>query len=267
VRSRVALALALARHARRHPIEAAYFALANTEMLRDRLSRERRPAPLPVTPDWQRALDNLLGVDSQPADGSEFEEAWQALCGRLAQSGFGYDADPALARAAFRIVRALRPDVVVETGVARGITSAAVLDAMDANGKGHLWSIDLPPLHPPALRMQLGAAVSEHVRGRWTYLRGPSRRLLPRLVAQVACVDLFIHDSVHSKATVVWELERVWDAMGNPGIALVDDVDVHGGMAEFVRRHSPPAWLVAPQSTGGAFGVITKRLARPAYHS
>ena len=35
---------------------------------------------------------------------------------------------------------------VVETGVAHGVTSRFILEALERNGRGFLWSIDLPPL-------------------------------------------------------------------------------------------------------------------------
>lgn len=45
----------------------------------------------------------------------------------------------------YTIVRAYKPEIVVETGVAHGVTSAFMLCAMHENNKGHLYSIDLPP--------------------------------------------------------------------------------------------------------------------------
>ena len=40
---------------------------------------------------------------------------------------------------------------VIETGVARGVTSRIILEAMALIGSGHLWSVDLPhPLAPRA---------------------------------------------------------------------------------------------------------------------
>jgi len=35
---------------------------------------------------------------------------------------------------------------VIETGVARGMTSRVILEAMTVNNSGHLWRVDLP--HP-----------------------------------------------------------------------------------------------------------------------
>lgn len=41
------------------------------------------------------------------------------------------------------LVRILRPTVVIETGVANGISSAFILKALDKNNEGMLYSIDL----------------------------------------------------------------------------------------------------------------------------
>ncbi len=56
------------------------------------------------------------------------------------------DGDAGLVRAIWCLMRHLRPKNVVETGVAHGVTSRFILEALKRNGDGHLWSIDLPPL-------------------------------------------------------------------------------------------------------------------------
>ena len=43
-------------------------------------------------------------------------------------------------------IRVAKPAVVLEAGVAHGLTSAVALHAMEENAKGRLYSIDLPPL-------------------------------------------------------------------------------------------------------------------------
>ena len=37
-----------------------------------------------------------------------------------------------------------QPEVVIETGVAHGVSSRVVLEALNQNDRGHLWSIDIP---------------------------------------------------------------------------------------------------------------------------
>lgn len=42
-------------------------------------------------------------------------------------------------------VRALQPEIVVETGTAFGQTAYAIGDALQANGHGHLWTVENDP--------------------------------------------------------------------------------------------------------------------------
>ena len=44
----------------------------------------------------------------------------------------------------YLIVKKIKPQTAVKTGVARGETTASILRAMNENNKGHLYSIDLP---------------------------------------------------------------------------------------------------------------------------
>ena len=112
----------------------------------------------------------------------------------LAAQGLGYgrytygcfsDADGSLCRAVWCTVLHTRPEIVIETGVAHGVTSRIVLEAMNENDHGHLWSIDLPYPFDHRLHVQTGAAVTDACRPRWSYLEGSSRQRLPPLIAEV----------------------------------------------------------------------------------
>jgi predicted O-methyltransferase YrrM len=45
--------------------------------------------------------------------------------------------------ALYVLVRIFKPEVVVETGVANGVSSSFILKALDQNSRGKLYSIDL----------------------------------------------------------------------------------------------------------------------------
>ncbi len=74
------------------------------------------------------------------------------------------DADPELSRALWCLVRHLRPTKTVETGVAHGISSRVILEALERSGHGRLWSIDPPP--EARLAGEVGVAVDGIVRQR-----------------------------------------------------------------------------------------------------
>ena len=61
-----------------------------------------------------------------------------------------HNADLELARFCYAVCRVLSPKIVFETGVAYGITTSSVLQALAQNKQGRLYSLDLPPLAPKA---------------------------------------------------------------------------------------------------------------------
>jgi hypothetical protein len=141
---------------------------------------------------------------------------------------------------------------VVETGVARGVTTRFLLEALERNGSGQLWSIDLPPLIERGLRDETAAAVPEACRTRWQYLEGSSRHLLPGLLEDLGEIDLFVHDSIHTERNLRFELERATAAIGARGAAVSDDVHMNAGF----RAYSGPGSLVCPSDDGeGLFGI------------
>ena len=68
------------------------------------------------------------------------------------------------------IVTLMRPNVVVETGVALGFSTATILAAMRENDQGHLYSVDLPAVQYGHER-ETGSAVPAELRDRWTLAR------------------------------------------------------------------------------------------------
>jgi hypothetical protein len=151
--------------------------------------------------------------------------------------------------------------------VGHGVTSRIILDALEKNGLGHLWSIDLPPLEK-VWQKQVGIAVGDHHRNRWSYIKGPSRLRLPKVLSQLGSVDLFIHDSLHSERNVRYELDRVWPVLRPGGALVVDDVDCNWGFQSFTRTFSGhrsticEAEPVHPDlrrpNKKGMFGIILK---------
>ncbi len=226
--------------------------------------------------DWENQLRQTLGMESSSALKPEFWALWAQVLRELEDKGIragpasfkGWnDGDAAFVRAIWYLIRQLKPDTVVETGVAHGVTSRFVLEALERNGKGHLWSIDRPPIEPE-WQAQIGMAVEDRLRHRWTYIRGSSRQRLPELLSKLGRVDLFIHDSLHSERNVRFEVDRAWRAMPRGGAIVVDDVDINKGFRSFTRDHLGHDSLVCESEPNhpdlrrfnkkGLFGIIRK---------
>ena len=178
------------------------------------------------------------------------------------------DGDAGFTRAIWCLARHLRPKKIVETGVAHGVTSRCILDALDRNGDGHLWSIDLPPVDR-FWRQQVGAAVGDRYADRWTYFSGSSRRHLPKLLSQLGQIDLFVHDSLQSERSVRFKLDRAWAAMGPKGAIVVDDVDANWGFRSFTLAFPAQRFMIGEAeplrpdfrrfNKKGLFGIIRKQ--------
>jgi hypothetical protein len=235
------------------------------------------PCPYAVDEDWERRLHEIAGAPWPCSAQDEFWHLWSLAMndletrrglqfGRGAFGGWG-DGEPGLVRAVWCLACHLQPEKVVETGVGRGITTRFLLQALERNGSGHLWSVDLPPLERD-LQDQIAIAVPDGLRDRWTYVRGSSRRRLPRLLAQIAPIDLFIHDSMHTSRNLLFELHSAWGASASNGVLVADDVDMNCGFHVFRNGHSDHASLVCHaeplqpdhprQDARGVFAVVQR---------
>jgi hypothetical protein len=242
------------------------------ERTRERVTEttERRFARWSYFPTtaWEPKLHELVGARWPCGAVAEFGAVWRQAVADLRRRGLAVgrgrfggwdDADPGLARAAWCLTRHLRPQIVVETGVARGLTSRLVLEALARNGTGRLWSIDLPPLIERQLETETASAVTPELREQWSLLRGSSRRLLPDLVRDVGRVDLFLHDSMHTTRNVRFELAQVWPALRPGGAALVDDVERYPAFGRFSYEHPEAGALVCVADDARAlFGCLIR---------
>jgi predicted O-methyltransferase YrrM len=122
----------------------------------------------------------------------------------------------------YYLVRALRPRVVVETGVCYGASSAYILEALEANHHGELYSIDLGNTkdEPPSDYL-----VPWKLTRRWHLCIGDSKRLLPSLLEQLGAIDLFHHDSLHTYEHMMWEYETAFPRLSPTGVLSSHDVN------------------------------------------
>lgn len=243
------------------------------ERVREKISNETerwtRRSPLPTDPNWEASLHAHLSLH-WPCDVADtFDALWSEIVSSMRSRGLtvgrgsfsGWDdADPALARAAWCLTRHCRPLTVVETGVARGVTTRVILEALEANGTGRLFSIDLPPpLDQGRLAEETGAAVTDSLKAHWTLIQGSSRRRLPGLLRELGTIDLFVHDSRHTRRNISFELEQAWGAVRLHGFLLADDIHGNTGFQDSVQAFGgPPAIVCASDDQHGKFGLIRK---------
>jgi predicted O-methyltransferase YrrM len=163
----------------------------------------------------------------------------------------------------YAVLRKLRPDVVIETGVCNGVSTAFLLLALDANDSGELHSLDLPEIAGedyapgtfwdgkggavvPAGR-EPGWMIPEHLRGRWQLTLGRSQDELPGLLGRLGAVDFFLHDSEHSESCMRFEFDQAWPRLRDGGVLAADDVNANSAFADFAATRAREPIEIGPK--------------------
>jgi predicted O-methyltransferase YrrM len=139
------------------------------------------------------------------------------------------------------VIRKMKPSKVVETGVASGASTAYLLKALQMNGDGNLYSVDLPTHMSKARRnsspipddKETGWAIPATLIGRWHLVLGDASTELPKLLNELGDIDVFHHDSTHRYEHQKLEYETAWAHLSKAGLLMSDDIGA--AYYEFIR--------------------------------
>lgn len=141
-----------------------------------------------------------------------------------------FDVQAATARFLYCLARLNKPENVWETGVADGVSSFVLLQAMARNGVGTLHSTDI--------RSNVGSLVDPNERSQWDLRildRSHPTRSLKSYAATLGALDLFVHDSLHRYGWQTTELEAAARQLRAGGFIASDDVDSSLAYADFCQ--------------------------------
>jgi len=167
-----------------------------------------------------------------------------------------WSATSELAATTYTLIRLLRPETVVETGVGAGVSSWTILKAMEDNDRGRLISIDLPTPNTELLP-EVGYLVPSDLRHRWDLRIGPSQRVLPETLKELGEIDIFQHDSRHSYSNQLREYQTAWPFIRSGGMLVSDDVSndaLHDASRSWNREPT-----IIGQSKESPIGLIRKQ--------
>jgi len=159
------------------------------------------------------------------------------------------------------LIRGIKANKIVETGVANGASTYYILSAIKKNGgKGHLYSIDMP-YHEiidqkDILRRigisskdetrfggvipigkKIGWLVPEKLRVYWSLFLGDSKKILPKLLSDLGNIDIFNHDSHHSYRHMSFEYSVNWNHLSEGGLLCSHDILQNYAFDDFVKKN------------------------------
>jgi hypothetical protein len=154
----------------------------------------------------------------------------------------------------YALLRHLRPRAAVETGVANGFSTAFSLLALQRNGDGHLYSVDLPREVGREYDAGMfyegegkagiptgsepGWLIPPELKDRWTLTLGRTQDELPPLLERLGTIDSFMHDSEHSFDCMWFEFNAAWPHIRQGGLLLSDDVNSTAAFPRFAGEQA-----------------------------
>jgi len=184
----------------------------------------------------------------------EFEKlAWEVDARReRLPTRLSWSIERSTAQMLYILVRLVRPEVVLETGVADGNSTVYILRALALNGSGDLVSTDVLP--------DVGRLLSDDERRCWHFHhlspRQPEADFL-RLLEDLSHIDVFFHDSDHTYGGQMSQYLAAESKLAAGGFIISDDVDYSYAFMDYCKRsRSQPRFLVDRRKV---MGVVQPR--------
>ena len=187
------------------------------------------------------ASDTNCPVKVSTANIEAGAKVFESIVSEKSGANFGknFDCEVGLASFLYAQIIESKPSVVVETGVANGITTNVIMKALEKTG-GVLHSFDVDPRTENVYKGN----------GLWTFhlLKGHLEKDLERQISNIGKVDLWIHDSNHGYQWQAFEYNLAVSTLNSNGLIVSDDID------------ASTAWGLASNSIfKESFGVFDAR--------
>ena len=147
----------------------------------------------------------------------------------------------------YAIIRERQPNLIIETGIGRGVTTTFILAALLKNGKGKLISIDKGS--------ETGQLVFNGLKLNWDKRIGKTSDILPTIIDPI---DIFLHDSLHTYENMSFEFEWANQHMPSGGIIMSHDIGTNNSLYDFARKINKPVQYLHTTKNRYGVGVIVK---------
>lgn len=136
------------------------------------------------------------------------------------------------------LVKSKKPQLLVETGVANGVSTSAIMSALEEdNSSGSLNSFDVLPETKDAYTGK----------GKWNFHLLDKKRTHKQLSAAVGnspLIDIWLHDSNHGYRWQKFEYLLALSRLKEGGILISDDIDASPAWGELAKSHFRESYII-----------------------
>ena len=131
----------------------------------------------------------------------------------------------------YYIIRYYRPDLVIESGVSAGNSSSAIIQALEKNNNGSLYSSDLPT---HLKKKDIGILIPNELKYRWKLFDKGDKINLPKILDEVHKVDIIYYDSEKTYEGKKYFMNTIFKKL-KPKVIIIDDIDRDYWFRDFVK--------------------------------
>jgi hypothetical protein len=149
-----------------------------------------------------------------------------------------WNAELQLVSLLYVITKSKKLEVIIETGVANGLTTNAIMHALTiSNSSCALHSFDVLPETKKAYTGE----------GNWNFHllnRKKAHKQIVKTVMQLPKVDLWVHDSNHGYRWQKFEYQLAFSRLKKGGILISDDIDASPAWGELAKTLFRESYVV-----------------------
>lgn len=138
----------------------------------------------------------------------------------------------------YSLIKANNSKLIIETGVANGITTNAIMTAVEESGaNGELNSFDVLP--------ETSKAYSGGGNWKFHLLKGRNvHKQIKSIVSSLPKVDVWVHDSNHGYRWQKFEYLLALSVLSKNGILISDDIDASSAWGELAKTHFRKSYVI-----------------------
>lgn len=157
----------------------------------------------------------------------------------------------------YYLSKSIKARNIIETGVAYGWSSSALLLSVIDLPDARVFSTDMP--YPKMNNERyVGCVVPENLKSKWHLIPLPDRQALRQIVQEVQSFDICHYDSDKSYRGRMWAYPKLWKMINSGGFFISDDINDNMAFFDFADTVNIEPTVVYYDQENKYIGVLVK---------
>lgn len=154
------------------------------------------------------------------------------------------------------ITRMLKPQNVLETGVAAGYSSYTILKALKKNKGGRLYSSDFPYFRVKNPQKYIGLVVPNKLKKDWNLKILGDEKNIQYFKKKVKSFDLIFYDSDKRYISKIRFFKKIKTHINKKTIIIIDDLHNDSFFYEYIKKNKKKNWYIVKSARNHIVGII-----------